>query len=219
MTSDDDGRDGRFLQRWSRRKLDREPADPGEVMPADEASLKGETPEESEEHRLLLQQNREEAEAIDLASLNARSDLSPFFKAGVPKALKSAAMRAVWRSDPVFANLDGLNDYEENFADPDLIRKFAGTAWKIGRGYLGDDDEAEQTVAAADEPRDTLDEPDEPEEIGDEDAAAAGDEAEMNEVLAGTGEEVVPDTGIPEEEERPRVPLRTRLALDDWQTD
>lgn len=211
----DEGRP--FLQRWSQRKRDREP-DGSEVeaaanRPPTEASADPEP--ESEEQRLQFQRNREEAEAIDLDSLNARSDLSPFFRAGVPKALKKAAMRAVWRSDPVFANLDGLNDYEENFADPELIRKFAGTAWKIGRGYLSGDAEAEGAFAAAGEAHEAS-----------EDAAEAGGQAGSAAEDDRTDAPAREDEGGGEaaaeardDEPVQRIPLRNRLALDDWPAD
>ena len=51
----------------------------------------------------------------DIESLDKDSDYTPFMQEGVPDELKNLALRALWRSDPVLANLDGLNDYEENF--------------------------------------------------------------------------------------------------------
>jgi hypothetical protein len=231
MTADRNEEDRPFLERWSRRKREGEATDPAsrprtQTDAAETAA--GEAEEASEERRLQLQRNREAAEAIDLDSLDAASDIAPFFKDGVPKALKMAAMRAMWRTSPVFANLDGLNDYDQNFADPDLIKKFTGTAWKIGRGYLTDEPEPKTDVAAADEAVEEMPEP--PESVSDEkdaedrensgrDTAAAPDDG-MPDVAA--HEEAAQDSPDPDDEsgeERHRVPLRTRLALDDWQAE
>jgi hypothetical protein len=226
-------RDRPFLERWSRRKREGEALDRTEGQPREAAAgetdggAEGESPEDRLER---LQHNREAAEAIDLDSLDASSDLSPFFREGVPKVLKMAAMRAMWRTSPVFANLDGLNDYDQNFADPELIKKFTGTAWKIGRGYLTDDPEPAEDAAAIadevpDEPGETAEavsgETDgEAPEIAESDTASAGpdDEAAADQAR----EEPAADGPEPEDEEgeeQPRVPLRIRLALDDWRTD
>ena len=79
--------------------------------------------------------NREAAEAVDLESLTAKTDMSVFLKKGVPKALKTAAFRKLWTSDPVFAVLDGLNDYDEDFRAVDTVTTEFRTAWEVGRGY------------------------------------------------------------------------------------
>jgi hypothetical protein len=231
MTPDREDEDRPFLERWSRRKREGEASDRMDEQPGDSAARESETRSEGEndEDRLRqLQDNREAAEAVDLDNLDAASDLSPFFKEGVPKALKMAAMRAMWRTSPVFANLDGLNDYDQNFADPELIKKFTGTAWKIGRGYLTDDPEPAAEDALADagetsgEPPDTVPDEGDAEEpaIPDSDAVSAGPAEEMPGIAA--SEETMQDSPEAEDEggdEQPRVPLRTRLALDDWRTD
>lgn len=61
-------------------------------------------------------------------SLNAGSDFSQFMRDDVPEMLKRAALRKLWACDPVLANLDGLNDYDEDFT---VISAAAGA---IGEG-------------------------------------------------------------------------------------
>lgn len=240
MTPDREDEDKPFLQRWSRRKRELEPAVPGEpaaasAQPASPAA--GDPGEDSEERRLQLERNREEAEAIDLAGLDAASDYSPFFRDGVPKLLKSTAMRILWRSSPVFANVDGLNDYDEDFGSPDLIAKFKGSAWKVGKGYLRDDDIPADGVDVADAvaPETGPAEAGEQQPSDEEDDVAADEQdavARSDEDLPETGEpEPAPDepdvaqetvqaeSGEQGDEDLPRkVPLRARLALDDWGT-
>ena len=64
-------------------------------------------------------------------------------KAGVPEFLRKRALRVLWRSNPVLANLDGLNDYDDDFRSPELTRKVIATGYKIGRGFLRDQPEPE----------------------------------------------------------------------------
>ncbi|HMB47960.1 MAG TPA: DUF3306 domain-containing protein [Afifellaceae bacterium] len=236
MTPEREDEDKPFLQRWSSRKREVTPQPgetPGVENPAETAAADGDP--EAAEREQLLQKNRDEAEAIDLESLDETSDYSPFFRDGVPKALKSAAMRILWRSNPVFANLDGLNDYDQNFADPALIKKFTGTAWQIGKGYLRDEDElaeadpvpetgpAEAEDSSATETAD-LNPADDGGEAHSEGNGQPGDEATPEpERLSDDADEPdnVQSAEVAEAEEEaddpPRkVPLRKRLALDDW---
>ncbi len=48
--------------------------------------------------------------------LDKDSDYTPFLEEGVPEKLARAAMRKLWRSDPIFAFRDGLDDYDEDFS-------------------------------------------------------------------------------------------------------
>ena len=57
----------------------------------------------------------------------------------MPAALKKQALRKLWTSDPVLACLDGLNDYED-MARVYGIGPIGNTSWKIGRGFLTDED-------------------------------------------------------------------------------
>jgi hypothetical protein len=91
-------------------------------------------PEETEEEKV----NREAAESIDIDSLSYESDFSIFMKTGVPELLRRKAMRKLWSSNPVLANLDGLNDYDEDYADPKF--NVFKSAWNVVGGYLGENE-------------------------------------------------------------------------------
>ncbi len=73
----------------------------------------------------------------EIETLTAESDYTPFMGRDVPDTLRNVALRKLWRSDPVFANLDGLNDYDENFRTMGL-GKVVATAYRIGRGMIRD---------------------------------------------------------------------------------
>ena len=54
-------------------------------------------------------------------------------------------MLALWRTNPVLANVDGLVDYGEDYASPDLIMKTFKSAYQIGKGYFDDEEDEEST--------------------------------------------------------------------------
>ena len=115
-----------FLSRWSRRKRDerehaRTPAD--EV---DEAEA-GEKPAEISPEDLP-----------DIDTLHKDSDFTVFMREGVPEEIRNLALRKLWTSDPVLANVDGLNDYDGDYATllekgAEAMRRFAATGNQTGR--------------------------------------------------------------------------------------
>jgi hypothetical protein len=116
-----------FLSRWSRRKKDerehaRTPAD--EV---DEAAEAGEQPAEISPEDLP-----------DIDTLDKDSDFTVFMREGVPDEIRNLALRKLWTSDPVLANVDGLNDYDGDYATllekgAAAMRRFAATGNQTGR--------------------------------------------------------------------------------------
>jgi len=105
MTGRDEG-DG-FLRRWSRLKSDARPAD---AEPVEQNAVAPSEPETTEADEAAL------AELPDIDTLDKDSDYTVFLRDGVPEALRQRALRKLWLSDPVLANLDGLNDYDDDFA-------------------------------------------------------------------------------------------------------
>lgn len=202
-----------FLSRWSERKR---------KVAIEEESLE----QEAERSDVAVEQsdgleeaeaNRRAAEAVDLKTLDFGSDYSVFFKRGVPKALQAEARRRLWRSSPVLANVDGLNDYDEDFASPNLILKAFKSTYEIGKGYLKKQAEevaavpagGDEAVVQADGGPDDATQPDAP-----------GDQAGVVADQAPLPEEVVARRSVPESAETaeiaevtPRVSLRDRLGL------
>ncbi|MEE9194622.1 MAG: DUF3306 domain-containing protein, partial [Alphaproteobacteria bacterium] len=121
-------------------------------------------------------------------TLDKDSDYSVFMKEGVPEQLKKLALRKLWRSDPVFAVLDGLNDYDEDFRIiPEAIMGEIAKGGDetpedpddVGAGAKAKDKEEEDEVAAAT----GAEEPGEPGE-----ADAAGERKEGTDADAEAGE-------------------------------
>jgi|AP95_1055475.scaffolds.fasta_scaffold59866_2 hypothetical protein len=130
-----------FARRWSRRKVEerQDNADP----PDDETTELAPTPEPA-----LPEEEPPDLPPIE--SLTAESDFTPFLRDKVPEALRKAALRKLWRSDPVLANLDGLNDYDEDFTGGSL-GGIVATAYRVGKGMIDKATEiAEETAPEAD---------------------------------------------------------------------
>lgn len=205
------GRDeGGFLGRWSRRK--RQAQKDGEEALHEER--KGEGPAETartveEEETAEHKANREAAEAVDLYSLTYESDFTVFTKAGVPETLRRMAMRRLWTSNPVLANLDGLNDYDEDFSDPRF--NVFKSAWNVVGGYLGEDkapDDTSRPMSASESPDDDNREADQ----AADNAPAPAPEDSSGEAEVGSAAEKGQETADEDaSREIPRVPLRRRL--------
>lgn len=132
-----------FLGRWSRRKL-AQPMPPAEAQEtAADASPDGTRPGEGESLR--------PEELPDIDSLGEDSDFTVFLKEGVPEALKRQALRRLWRSHPVFANLDGLAEYDEDYSQAATFVEGVKSVFRAGKG-MREDDEESGTADAAEPP-------------------------------------------------------------------
>lgn len=102
--SKDAGGEG-FLSRWSKRKAEvREQ----EQKPAAEPA----PPPAAEEEEIDL------ATLPSIDSLTAESDFSVFLKKGVPLALRNAALRKLWLTEPSVVNYKALVEYNWDFTAP-----------------------------------------------------------------------------------------------------
>lgn len=115
---------GKFLARWSRLKGQARKSPPCEASEA--AATPGATADAPP------------AELPPVASLTAESDYTLFMRPGVPEATRNAALQKLWRSDPVFANLDGLVEYGEDYAAAFKVSAAVRTAYRIAQGMGGD---------------------------------------------------------------------------------
>lgn len=152
------GASGR-LARWSQRKLAARKASRGSAAPTarDEtpASAETETAPPPVEKSVpaaappAVQESAAKADAPasgeskpvlpSLDELYADSDYTAFLAKDVPEALTRAALRKLWLSDPVFANLDGLNDYDQDYNLVEQAVTVAQSSFKVGRGHRDDD--------------------------------------------------------------------------------
>lgn len=84
--------------------------------------------------------------AID--SLTKDSDFTAFMRPGVPEELRNQALRKLWSSDPVYANLDGLLEYGEDFAAPFRLAGVVATVYRVLEGMPDPEPPTEPEVSA-----------------------------------------------------------------------
>ncbi|MBQ0833384.1 DUF3306 domain-containing protein [Marinobacter sp.] len=137
------------LQRWSREKVkaarEQEPLTPPvvEAEPSPEAQELA-VNETLPEHEVLVKYGLPDPDAIELGT-----DITGFMGKEIPELLRRKALRALWKSNPVLAVLDGLNDYDEDFTDAGPTIKGAKTLYKVGQGFI---DRAKKVDGQIEEP-------------------------------------------------------------------
>lgn len=140
-----------FLSRWSRRKqAAREGLEQPETdleqpaAPAENAAAEPPAEDAPVDESAYAE--------FDFDALDYNSDYTQFMEKDVPEIVRRRALRALWRSDPILANVDGLNDYDEDFTDAALVVENLASAYKPGKGYATEEDEVaadEEQVAEA----------------------------------------------------------------------
>lgn len=135
-----------FLERWSRLKqADRKKAARGGNAAAP-ATAAPQQPAPQPEDPL--------ADLPPLETLTKDSDFRPFMRSGVPEELRKAALRKLWGSDPVYANLDGLVEYGEDFAEPFRLAGAVATVYRVLEGMPEPARPEAETVSADRQPED-----------------------------------------------------------------
>jgi len=127
-------------QRWSRKKTEaRQEAKPAPLPPVDAEPA----PEEQEqEQELAINETLPEQEVLakydlpDPESIQMGTDITGFMRKEIPELLRRKALRSLWKSNPVLAVLDGLNDYDEDFTDAAPGVKGAKTIYQVGKGLF-----------------------------------------------------------------------------------
>ena len=78
----------------------------------------------------------EELDLPDPDTLVMGDDFSVFMSKTVPDRIRRRALRILWRSNPVLANVDMLVDYGEDFTDAAMAVENIQTAYLVGKGML-----------------------------------------------------------------------------------
>jgi hypothetical protein len=192
MSRDRDVDEG-FAGRWSRLKREAKAAPPereAAVPPAEDGR-----PDEEILKELGLP---------DPDTLKPGDDFAAFMAAAVPARIRNRALRRLWTSRPVFANLDGLVDYAEDYSDKAKVPKVLETAYRVGRGWLEETEHQERGQgASAPGPASEAAAAEAPPEMAAPEPPAAEPGAEAPAAVASTA---------PEQRPRPRRRMRFRFA-------
>jgi hypothetical protein len=133
MADQDEG----FLSRWSRLKR-REREQQSDAAVAEDAPVEmppvvtAVAPDVDPE----VEAKDPNADLPPIESLDKDSDYTVFLRAGVAPELRKQALSKLWRSDPVFANLDGLLEYGEDYSLPFKNPTAVATLYQVGKGMM-----------------------------------------------------------------------------------
>ncbi|AZV77101.1 DUF3306 domain-containing protein [Parasedimentitalea marina] len=161
-----------------------------------------------------------ELELPDPDSLGEGDDFTVFLTETIPARIRTRALRRLWLTNPVLANVDGLVDYGEDFTDASCVIENIQTAYQVGKGMTAHvdemarqaaEEEAEAVDLTADDAADALDEAP---------AADAGEEIpteqpEHIDVLATADAGFVPDQSDVDDMPAYTPPRRMRFAFED----
>lgn len=134
------------LDFWSRRRA---------AVAAEERAAEARKAAEAEAAELAAREGQSDEEILadlglpDPDTLGLGDDFKGFLARGVPAHLRQRALRRLWLSNPVLANLDGLVDHAEDFTDAATVMPDMKTAYRVGRGILRQLAEVADEVEAA----------------------------------------------------------------------
>ena len=118
---------------WARRKAKVEAETLAEQAAVEQIVL-------AEQHAVLEEKTDaellEELDLPDPSTLVMGDDFSVFMSKTVPDRIRRRALRILWRSNPVLANVDMLVDYGEDFTDAAMAVENIQTAYQVGKGML-----------------------------------------------------------------------------------
>ena len=118
---------------WARRKAKVEAETLAEQAAVEQLVL-------AEQHAVLEEKTDaellEELDLPDPDTLVMGDDFSVFMSKTVPDRIRRRALRTLWRSNPVLANVDMLVDYGEDFTDAAMAVENIQTAYQVGKGML-----------------------------------------------------------------------------------
>lgn len=118
---------------WSRRKAAVVAEAVAEERSAEDAVI-------AEQHESLAEKTEVEVlEELGLPDPDAMvqgDDFKAFLSKAVPAHLRKRALRTLWRSNPVLACVDGLNDYDDDYLTGSFGQGPISTTYQVGKGML-----------------------------------------------------------------------------------
>lgn len=118
---------------WSRRRAAVAQEAAAEELAAEEAVI-------AKQHEALAEKTDEEIlEELGLPDPDKMvqgDDFKAFLAKAVPAHLRKRALRSLWRSNPVLACVDGLNDYDDDYLTGSYGQGPISTSYQVGKGML-----------------------------------------------------------------------------------
>ena len=120
-----------FLSRWSDRKLKNETDVPSAVEEDSNEETLGEDEFEGKSDDEILSI----LELPDPEKLKLGDTVEKFMDGRVPERIRARALRAFWKTNPVLANIDGLDEYCDDYTDAATVIENLQTIYEVGKGY------------------------------------------------------------------------------------
>lgn len=116
---------------WDRRRA--------AVKAEEEAAAASQLPDALEEQEITDKTDAEilaELGLPDPDTMNKGDDFAAFMMRAVPEHIRKRALRKLWRSNPVLACVDGLNDYDDDYLAGSYGNAPLKTSYQVGKGLL-----------------------------------------------------------------------------------
>ena len=94
-------------------------------------------------------------------TLKLGDTVEKFMDNRVPERIRARALRAFWKTNPLLANIDGLDEYCDDYTDAAMVVENLQTIYEVGKGYasqaldalenLAEDDVRDEAIAAIDD--------------------------------------------------------------------
>tara|TARA_E500000178_G_scaffold19459_1_gene18338 strand:- start:326 stop:985 length:660 start_codon:yes stop_codon:yes gene_type:complete len=142
-----------FLSRWSDRKL-RPESDDADVAPptSEEAKpVEDEFEGKSDEEILSI------LELPEPDTLKLGDTVEKFMDGRVPERIRARALRAFWKTNPLLANIDGLDEYCDDYTDAAMVVENLQTIYEVGKGYASQALDALENLAEDDARDESID--------------------------------------------------------------
>jgi len=141
------------MDRWSRRRAAVQAEADAEARAREQAVIAERQAElaEKTDAEILA-----ELDLPDPETLQPGDDFSGFMQAAVPERIRKLALRKLWLSNPVLANVDNLVDYGEDFTKEGALGVAVKTAYQVGKGIIN---KVEEIAAPEDVAEVVTDEP------------------------------------------------------------
>ena len=122
-----------LLSSWSRRRAAVAAEEQAQARAKEDAAI-------AEQQAALAEKSDEEILAElglpDPETLAKGDDFKAFMAKSVPAHLRKKALRQLWRSDPVLACVDGLNDYDDDYLTQGMGQTALKTTYQVGKGLM-----------------------------------------------------------------------------------
>jgi len=147
-----------FLARWSARKSAVVQGEAPDEQPDDLQAVDDAGPAD-EDAGLSDAALLEKYDLPDPDTIDEETGLDRFLNGDMPERLRQMALRRLWRLNPLFAVVDDMVEYGEDYTDAATVIEGMQTAYSAGKGYARQPDPSDEGDEAQTDDADEATEP------------------------------------------------------------